>query len=157
MFLDLPHPILLHAGIPIVVSQSTLTLMFVVLAIILLSIGFGYLAKNRENLLQHRWGMTIAVILTLSVVFVVMLPATYNFYTDPDLEFASSMSIVTLIHGIIGVPAILLGLLYAFGDLPQKTRKWMRLAAGFWIVTIILGVILFFVMQDILVIAMPGM
>jgi uncharacterized membrane protein YozB (DUF420 family) len=151
------HPILLHAGIPLAVSQSTLTLMFVVLAVVLLSIGFGYFAKSRENLFQHRWGMTIAVILTLTVVFIVMLPAAYTFYTDPDLAFFSSMSIITLIHGIAGVPAILLGLLYAFGDLPQKTKKWMRIAAAFWIATLILGVILFFVMQDILVIMVPGM
>jgi uncharacterized membrane protein YozB (DUF420 family) len=131
--------------------------MFVVLAIILLSIGFGYLARSRESLFQHRWGMTIAIILTLTVVFIVMLPAAYTFYTDPDLAFFSSMSIITLIHGIAGLPAILLGLLYAFGDLPQKTKKWMRLATIFWIATLVLGVILFFVMQEILVITIPGM
>ena len=131
--------------------------MFVVLGLILLAIGFGWLTKNRESLLQHRWGMTIAVALTLAVVFIVMLPAAYTFYTDPDLQFLSSISIVTLIHGIVGVPAILLGLLYAFGDLPQKTKRWMRYAAVFWIATLILGIILFFVMQDILVISAPGM
>jgi uncharacterized membrane protein YozB (DUF420 family) len=101
--------------------------------------------------------MTIAVIFTLSVVFIVMLPAAYAFYTDQDLAFFSSISIITLIHGMAGVPAILLGLLYAFGDLPQKTKEWMRLAAVFWVATLILGIILFFVMQDILVITPPGM
>jgi uncharacterized membrane protein YozB (DUF420 family) len=135
--------IALHAGTPVVVSQTTLTLMFVVLGIVLIGIGFGRFSKSKESLLQHRWSMTVALILTVASVSLVMLPSAFTFYTDTDLEFFSPLSILTLIHGVVGVPAITLALIYAFGDLPQKIKRWMRWAALFWIASLILGVIVF--------------
>ncbi len=140
----------LHAGIPLSVSQATLTVMIVVAAVLLIGIGYGLLFKNRESLLQHRWSMTVAVALTLTVIFLVMLPAIYNFYIDPDLEFFSSLSVLTLIHGIMGVPAITIGVIYALGDLPKKTRNWMRWALVFWAISLVLGVLLFLEMQSLL-------
>ncbi|HLN89305.1 MAG TPA: hypothetical protein VK253_04500 [Candidatus Binatia bacterium] len=140
----------LHAGIPLVISQTTLTLMFVVLGILFIGVGYGALTKTKESLLQHRWSMTFAVALTAAAILLVMLPAAYNFYINPDLQFFSSLSIITLIHGTAGVPAITLGLMYAFGDLPNKTKRWMRWAAMFWASTLILGVLLFLDMQNLL-------
>jgi uncharacterized membrane protein YozB (DUF420 family) len=145
--------IVLHAGTPISVSQATLTVMLVVLGIALVGIGFG-LAKNKVGFLQHRWSMTAAVALALTVILAVMLPTTYTFYTDPDLEALSSLSIVTFIHAVAGVPTVVLGLLYAFGDLPAKTKKWMRYTAVFWVVSVGLGVLVFLVMQDLLLTGM---
>ena len=142
--------IALHAGIPLVISQTTLTLMFVVLGIIVIGIGFGMFAKSRESLLQHRWSMTIAVALTLTAIFLVMLPGAYNFYIDPDLQLFSVLSILTIIHGVLGVPTITLGLIYTFGDLPKRTKKWMRWVAFFWAISLILGVLMFLAMQDLL-------
>jgi uncharacterized membrane protein YozB (DUF420 family) len=142
--------IVLHAGTPVVLSQATLTLMFVVLGILLIGIGFGFLAKSKESLLQHRWSMTVAIILASVAIFLVMVPSAFNFYIDPDLNLFSSLSIVTLIHGAIGVPAIVIGVIYAFGDLPQKIKRWMRWAAGFWVVSLMLGVIVFLEMMDLL-------
>jgi uncharacterized membrane protein YozB (DUF420 family) len=140
----------LHAGTPVIVSQMTLTTMFVVLGIILIGIGFGSVAKNKESLLMHRWNMSAAIALTLGAILLVMLPAAYNFYIDPDLQFFSSLSIMTLIHAVIGVPAITLGLIYAFGDLPQKVKHWMRWAAIFWVASLALGTILFLEMLGLL-------
>ena len=102
--------IVLHAGTPVVISQATLTLMFVVLGILLIGIGFGLLAKSKESLLQHRWSMSVAVALTCAAIFLVMLPSAFTFYIDPDVKLFSSLSIVTIIHGVIGVPAIVIGL-----------------------------------------------
>ena len=156
LFLDFCSQfIALHAGIPLVISQTALTLMFVVLGILFIGIGYGVLTKTRESLLQHRWSMTFAVALTAAAIFLVMLPAAYNFYIDPDLQLFSSLSIITLIHGVTGVPAITLGLMYAFGDLPSKTKRWMRWAALVWATTFILGVLLFLAMQDLLSFSMP--
>ena len=146
--------IALHAGTPVVVSQTTLTLMFVVLGIVLIGIGFGRLSKSKESLLQHRWSMTAALVLTVASVSLVMLPSAFKFYTDPDLAFFSPLSVLTLIHGVIGVPAITLGLIYAFGDLPQKIKLWMRWAALFWIASLTLGVIVFLEMLGLLSISM---
>ncbi len=140
----------LHAGTPVVVSQTTLTLMFVVLGILALGVGFGVVARNKENLMLHRWSMSVAVGLTVAAIGLVMLPAAYVYYTDPDLQFFSSLSGVTLLHAIIGVPTIATGLIYAFGDLPKEIKKWMRVAAILWVASLMLGVLLFLQMQDLL-------
>jgi uncharacterized membrane protein YozB (DUF420 family) len=142
--------IALHAGTPVVVSQTTLTVMFVILGIILIGMGFGLVAKNKESLLMHRWSMSVAVALTSAAILLVMLPAAFNFYVDPDLQFLSSLSIMTLIHAIIGVLALTLGLIYAFGDLPQKVKRWMRWAAIFWVGSLVLGTIVFLEMLGLL-------
>ncbi len=142
--------IALHAGTPVVVSQTTLTAMFVVLAIILIGIGFGRVSKNRESLLLHRWSMSVAVALSFMAILLVMLPTAFNFYIDPDLQFFSSLSLFTFIHLVIGVFAISLGLIYAFGDLPQKLRRWMRWTAIFWVVSLALGTIVFLEMLGLL-------
>jgi uncharacterized membrane protein YozB (DUF420 family) len=150
LILFLSNLIALHAGTPVVVSQTTLTAMFVVLGIILIGIGFGVMSKNRESLLLHRWSMSVAVALATGAILLVMLPAALNFYIDPDLQFFSPLSLFTFVHVVIGVPAITLGLIYAFGDLPQKLRRWMRWTAIFWVGSLALGTIVFLEMLGLL-------
>ncbi len=145
--------VVLHAGTPVELSQATLTLMFVVLGVLLIGIGYGFLNKNKEGFLLHRWTMTGAIILALLAIFFVMLPSFIRFYIDPDVQFFSQLSATTIIHGIIGIPAIVISVIYAFGDLPQKTRIWMRWAAALWVVSLVLGVLLFLDMLGLL--AMP--
>lgn len=142
--------IVLHAGTPAALSQATLTLMFVVLGVLLIGIGFGFLAKSKESLLQHRWSMTVAIVMASAAIFLVMVPSAFKFYIDPDVEFFSSLSLMTLIHGVVGVPAIVIGVIYAFGDLPQKIKSWMRWAAAFWVVSLVLGVVVFLEMMGLL-------
>lgn len=146
-FLD--RLIALHAGTSPIVSQTVLTLMLVVLGIVLVGIGFGYLEKTKTNLLQHRWILSISAGLALAAIALVMLPTTFRFYTDPDVDFYSMMSFTTAIHGIIGIPAIATGLIYAVGRLPRKVRTWMRITALLWIASIILGVYMFLQMMEI--------
>jgi uncharacterized membrane protein YozB (DUF420 family) len=151
MFLDtLLRLIALHAGTPVAVSQATLSLMFVVLGMILIGISLGIVTKTKEKLLQHRWVLSAAIALTLGAIFFVMIPAAFSFYIDPDLEFFSAISFTTLIHGVIGVPAITTALIYAFGDLPQHVRKWMRITAVLWIADLGLGVVLFVQMMGLI-------
>jgi len=140
----------LHAGTPVVLSQLTLTLMFVVLGILLMGIGFGFLAKTKESLLQHRWSMTVAIIMASAAIFLVMVPSAFKFYIDPDVQFFSTLSVMTIIHGVIGVPAIVIAVIYAFGDLPQKIKSWMRWAAAFWVVSLVLGIAVFLEMMGLL-------
>lgn len=146
--------IALHAGTPVALSQFTLTLMFVVLGILLIGISFGLVAKNKESLLQHRWSMTSAIVLALVAIFFVMLPSAIRFYIDPDVQFFSTLSTITIIHGIIGVPAVVIGVIYALGDLPQKIKSWMRWAAILWAISLILGVALFLEMLGLLSVTM---
>ncbi len=156
----LPFPqilIALHAGTPPVVSQTIMSVMFVSLGILLVGIGFGYLVKNRENLLQHRWVLSAAVAVTLGAIFFGMLPSLIRYYGDTDVQFFSALSGVTILHSIVGAPAIIVGTYYAFGILPKRNlKKWMRLAAGFWLVSLAIGIILFLQMFDLLP-SMPGM
>ena len=93
--------VLIHAGTSPVLSQTVLTLMFVVLGIILVGMGFGYVGKNRESLLQHRWTLTVALILTLIPVAFVMVPTMYRFYTDADLVILSNISVFQIIHSVV--------------------------------------------------------
>ncbi len=142
--------IVLHAGTPVAVSQATLSLMFVVLGMLMIGISMVFVAKTKEKILQHRWILSAAIALTLCAVFLVMIPAAFSFYIDPDLEFLSSLSYTTLIHGVIGVPALTTAIIYAFGDLPQSTKKWMRISASLWIADLGLGVILFVQMMGLM-------
>ena len=131
----------------LIVSQTNLSLMFVILAILVIGVGYGLFAKTKERLLLHRWGMSVALALSSGAILLVMIPTAFNYFIDPNLQFPSSLSFLTLIHAIIGVPAVTLGLIYAFGDLPQKVRFWMRWAAVFWVATFVLGVALFMEMM----------
>ncbi len=151
MFLEvLLRLIVLHAGTPVAVSQATLSLMFVVLGMTLIGISFGFILKTKERLLQHRMVLSAAIALGLGSIFLVMIPSAFAFYIDPDLEFFSSLSFTTMIHGILGVPAVTTALIYAFGDLPIHTKKWMRITALLWIADLGLGVVLFFQMMGLL-------
>jgi uncharacterized membrane protein YozB (DUF420 family) len=124
--------------------------MLVVLGIIAIGIEFGHLNKSKVSLLQHRWILTVALALTLGAVFLVMVPTTFRFFIDPNLKFFSSSSIVTSIHTAVAFPAVVLALIYAFGDLPTKVKKWMRITAVLWVASIVLGVGLFLQMMTLI-------
>lgn len=94
-----------HVGTPPVVSQTVMSVMFVSLGIFLMGIGFGYLTKNRESLLQHRWVLSAVVALSLGAIFFGMLPSFIRYYGDPDVEFYSALSGTTLLHAIISTPS----------------------------------------------------
>jgi uncharacterized membrane protein YozB (DUF420 family) len=44
--------------------------------------------------------------------------------------------------------------IYAFGDLPQKTKRWMRWAAVFWTISLAIGVLVFLEMLGLLSMSM---
>ncbi len=119
---NLANVIFLHGAIPVVLSQMTMTAMLVALGIVLVG-GFGRLTKDRAGIRQHRYTLTVALILALVTIFLVMLPSSFNFYIDPDLQVSSPLSIITLVHGVLGMPTIATALIYALGDLPKKTAK----------------------------------
>jgi uncharacterized membrane protein YozB (DUF420 family) len=150
MFLGALNFFTLHAGIPVTLSQVTLTIMLVVLGIVLMGIGFAHISKTQTSLRQHRWTLTAAVILSIGTIFLVMVPAFFIFYIDPDLQLLSPLSITALIHSAIGIPAIVSAVIYVFGDLPANIRKWMRITASLWIATVIIGVVLFLQMLSLL-------
>lgn len=140
----------MHAGTPIALSQLTLAVVLVAFGVAIMGMGFGRLVKTKESLKQHRWTLTTALILTLTTVFLVMSPSFVIYYIDPDVQALSTLSITTLAHAGLAVPAIISALIYAFGDLPANVRKWMRITAVFWTATLIAGVVLFLQMTSII-------
>jgi uncharacterized membrane protein YozB (DUF420 family) len=151
MFLSfLARLVFLHSATPIDVSQTALTVMLVALGLVFVGVGFGRFTKTKESLLQHRWTLTAAVALTLGAVFLVMLPSAFVYYVDPDVQFFSSLSITTIVHSVVGVPAVVTALIYVFGDLPVKVKKWMRVTAVLWMTVLALGVVLFLQMQELI-------
>ncbi len=142
--------ILWHAGTSPIVSQTVLTLMLVVLGVVLVGIGFGYLVKTKESLLEHRWMLSGSIALTVGAIFLVMLPTLFRFYLDPDVQVFSGLSITTLIHGLVGAPAITTAVFYALGKLPKNVKKWMLWTAVLWVASIALGVFLFLQMMGLL-------
>jgi uncharacterized membrane protein YozB (DUF420 family) len=152
--------VFLHAGTSPIVSQTVMSAMFVSLGVFLVGMGFGYVTKNREGLLQHRWVLSSAVALTLCAVFFGMLPSLIRYYGDTDVEFFSALSAVTILHAVVSAPAIIIATYYVFGVLPQKNlKKWMRLTAALWIASFAIGVFLFLQMFGLLpsMPSMPGM
>jgi uncharacterized membrane protein YozB (DUF420 family) len=115
-----------------------------------MGIGFGRLSKTKESLMQHRWILTAAVILTVVPVSLVMIPSAFGFYIDPNLQFFEALSITTLFHAAIGFLAIVTALIYVFGDLPTNVKKWMRITALLWITTLVLGVVVFLQMLSLI-------
>ncbi len=132
--------VLLQSGVSLEVSQIALAFMFVVLSLVLIGVGYGKLSKTKENLHQHRWFLTGAVILTAVAVLFVMAPSAFSFYVDTELNFFSFLSLTTLVHACFGSVALVTGLIYVLGDLPVNVRRWMRFAATLWLTALVLGV-----------------
>ncbi len=91
--------------------------MFVVLGILVVGWGFGFVGKSKEALLQHRWTLTSILVLTLIPVVLVMVPTMYRFYIDPDVMVFSSISLTQIVHAAVSLPALGTAAIYAFGIL----------------------------------------
>jgi uncharacterized membrane protein YozB (DUF420 family) len=121
--------------------------MFVALGLAI--IGFGYARLKAKEFLQlHRWVMSGAIILTLVSIFFVMFPSLYVYYITPSNIVSSPFSILQIIHSAIGVPPVTLTVMYLFNDLPQPTKKWMKITAILWLVSIALGAAVYYAMPS---------
>jgi uncharacterized membrane protein YozB (DUF420 family) len=127
--------------------QESIALMFVALGLAIIGLGYARI-KNKEFLQLHRWIMSGAIILTLVTIFFVMFPSLYIYYTTPSNSVSSSFSILQIIHSAIGVPPATLTVMYLFNDLPQPTKKWMKITATLWIISIALGAVVYYTMPS---------
>ena len=127
--------------------QESISLMFVALGLAILGIGYARL-RSKESLQLHRWVMGGATVLTLVSIFFVMFPALIIYYIDPSISFFSSFSILQIVHSAIGVPPVILTVMYLFNDLPKPTKKWMKITAILWLVSIVLGAVVYYTMPS---------
>ncbi len=138
-----------HAGTSAIVSQTVLTVLLVVLGLSIIAFAFGKL-KSPDNLKLHRAIMSAAIILLFIPILLVMLPTTYAFYTDPDVVYFSSISLLTVIHGIVGLPVVVIGLIFLTNDLPSNVKMWMQRTSALLVLSVGLGVLLFLAMLDLI-------
>ncbi len=127
--------------------QESISLMFVALGLAILGFAYGRL-KSKESLQLHRWVMSGAVILSLVSIFFVMFPSAAIYYTDSSNSLFSGFSILQIVHSVEGIPAVILSVMYLFNDLPQPTRKWMRITAVLWVTSIVLGAVVYYTMPS---------
>ena len=127
--------------------QESISLMFVALGLAILGIGYARL-RSKESLQLHRWVMGGATVLTLVSIFFVMFPALVIYYIAPSGSFFSSFSILQIMHSAIGVQPVILTVMYLFNDLPTPTKKWMKITAILWIVSIALGAVVYYTMPS---------
>jgi uncharacterized membrane protein YozB (DUF420 family) len=127
--------------------QESISLMFVALGLAILGIGYARL-RSKESLQLHRWVMRGATVLTLVAIFFVMFPSLIIYYITPSISFFSSFSILQIVHSVIGVPPVILTVMYLFNDLPLPTKKWMKITAVLWIVSIALGAVVYYTMPS---------
>jgi uncharacterized membrane protein YozB (DUF420 family) len=127
--------------------QESISLMFVALGLAILGMGYARL-RSKESLQLHRWVMGGATVLTLVSIFFVMFPALIIYYIAPTVSFFSSFSILQIVHSAIGVPPVILTVMYLFNDLPQSTKKWMKVTAILWLLSIVLGAVVYYTMPS---------
>ncbi len=121
--------------------------MFVALGLAIIGMAYGRI-KTKEFVKLHRWIMGGSVVLVLVAIFFVMIPSIYLYYITPGNSYTSTFSVLQIVHSILGAPAIVLGVMYLFNDLPQATKKWMRVAIVFWLVSIALGAVVYYAMPS---------
>ena len=133
--------------IPPLLEQESLMLVFVALGIGIMGVAFGRI-RSKDSFQMHRWIMTGAIGLNLISILVVMFPSLVFFYINPNVNATSAFSVLQIVHGIIGFPAMTLTLMFVFNDLPKNTKKWMVATAVLWLTSIALGAIVYFTMPN---------
>ena len=124
--------------------QESIALMFVALGLAIIGMGYARI-KTKESFQLHRWIMSGAIILSLISIFFVMFPSLYIYYTG-GYSVTSGFSVLQIIHSIEGLPAVVLSVMYLFNDLPHPTKKWMRITAVLWLISIALGAAVYYTM-----------
>jgi uncharacterized membrane protein YozB (DUF420 family) len=113
---------------------------------------YGYLLKRKQKYRQHGLIMAAALISHLMVIFLVMIPS-FVYSILPDYIQTSpteAVSIVGLIHGITGPLTAALGIWLVAAwhfnkDVAScfRRKKVMITTITLWMITLILGVILY--------------
>jgi hypothetical protein len=127
--------------------QESIAIMFVSLGLAI--IGFGYAkVKTKEAMIMHRWVMSGAIILGIASMFIVMFPSLYLYYAVPDVDALSGFSVLQIIHSILGVPTLVLSVMFLVNRLPKPAKRWMQVMAALWIVGIVIGAIVYYTMPS---------
>jgi uncharacterized membrane protein YozB (DUF420 family) len=130
----------------------TITASLIIQIIVLFLLIYGYFLKRKLKFRQHGITMTVAFILHLSLVFYVMIPS-FVWAVVPEYIAPTPLgihSVVGIIHGILGIIALLLGA-YLVGSWRLSKniqgcinrKKFMLKTLTVWIATLVFGIILY--------------
>lgn len=130
----------------------TITTSLIIQIIVLFLLIYGYMMKSRLNFRRHGIIMTSAVILHLSMVFYIMIPS-FVLAVIPEYIFQNPLqivSVVAIIHGILGATTASLGVWLVGSWHFQKNiqgcinrKKYMLKTLSVWIATLIFGITLY--------------
>ena len=128
--------------------EATASLFLQIAVLVLL--GGAIILKNRKKYRQHGITMASAAGLHLVTVVAVMGPSFSVFFNWPGTIVLEATVILTLIHGAFGSIAVALGI-WLVASWRFKTdlkncfarKKVMRPTFVLWVVTILLGVIMY--------------
>jgi uncharacterized membrane protein YozB (DUF420 family) len=129
-----------------------MTASLIIQIIVLFLLIYGYILKRKLKFRQHGITMTTAFILHLSLVFYVMIPS-FVIAVVPDYIVPAPLqivSIVGLIHGILGITTLSLGV-YLVGSWRLSKniqgcinrKKYMLKTLTVWITTLAFGITLY--------------
>ena len=120
--------------------------------IVLLLLFYGYWLKKKMKFRQHGIVMTLATVLHLTMILYIMIPSFVEGII-PDYIVPSPLAIISvvgLIHGILGTTALSLGVWLVASWRFRKNlkgcfnkKKFMFITLNVWIASIVFGIILY--------------
>jgi hypothetical protein len=130
----------------------TITASLIIQIIVLFLLTYGYYLKSKLKFRKHGLTMTAAVVLHLSTVFFVMIPSLVA-SVIPDYIVKAPLQIVSvvgIIHGILGVTAAALGIWLVASWRFQKSiqgcisrKKFMLKTLTIWVTALVFGIALY--------------
>jgi uncharacterized membrane protein YozB (DUF420 family) len=129
------------------VATVSLTVQIIVLFLVL----YGYMLNRQRKFRQHGITMAAAVVLHLAMIFAIMIPSFVLGIVPGSIvpNISGMISVVSLIHVIVGALTILLGVWlvasWRFRGLKNCfTKKRMMLGTMIiWLVTLFFGILLY--------------
>jgi len=125
-------------------SDVSLVLQIVVLALLLTGLGF----RLKKMFRYHGATMLSAVVVHIATILAVMIPSFLNF--APAITLTSTISLITLIHVVAGVVALILGIWIVASWRFQQSianciakKNVMRVTYTLWLIAVVLGIILY--------------
>jgi uncharacterized membrane protein YozB (DUF420 family) len=137
----------LNDTLALIITASLLIQIFVLFLLV-----YGYRLKKKMKFRKHGIFMTLATILHLTMVLYIMIPSFVEGII-PDYIVPTPLAILSilgLIHGILGTMALLLGVWLAASWRFRKNlkecfnkKKLMCITLNAWILSLFFGIILY--------------
>jgi hypothetical protein len=132
----------------LLIATASLTIQIIVLFLL----AFGYSFKRRLKIRQHGITMAVAVVLHLIMIFTIMIPS-FVLAVVPEYIIRAPLdlvSVVGLIHGVVGILAIvfgiwLVGAWHFSKDVKgcYSRKKFMSGTFVVWVTALIFGIVLY--------------